>query len=95
MGDAGGFLFDDRTFIEVRGDIVGRGADQLDAALMGLVIGLGPLERGQERMVDVDDPAIEAGRELVGQDLHVAGQHHEISAGLLDQPEQLFLLLGL
>ena len=36
---------------------MGGGADQLDAALMRLVIGLGALEPRQERVVDVDAAA--------------------------------------
>ena len=37
-----------------RGDVMRGGADQLDAALMRLVIGPRALEARQERMVDVD-----------------------------------------
>ena len=41
-------LGDDRPFIEVVVDIVGSGPDQLDALFIGLMVGLGPLETGQE-----------------------------------------------
>src|SRR5215475_14374555 len=37
-------LLDDRTLVQVRGYVVGGGADQFDAARVGLVIGLGALE---------------------------------------------------
>ena len=47
-------LLDDRAFVQVAGDEVGGGADQLDAALVRLRIRLGALEAGQEGMVDVD-----------------------------------------
>ena len=40
-----------------RGHVVGGGPDELDAAVVGLVVGLGALEPGQERVVDVDGPA--------------------------------------
>jgi hypothetical protein len=39
------------------GDVVGGGADELHAAVERLLVGLGALEAGQERVVDVDDPA--------------------------------------
>lgn len=53
---------------------MGGRADQLYAAVEGLVLGLGALEPGQEGMVDVDGPAPEGDARLVGKDLHVAGQ---------------------
>src|SRR6185437_16211702 len=34
-------LLDDRALVQVRGDVVGGGADQLDAARVGLMVGLG------------------------------------------------------
>lgn len=45
------------AFVEIRGQVVGGGADELDAPVVGLVIRLGALETGQERMVNVDGPA--------------------------------------
>ena len=50
-------LLDDRTFVEVGGHVVGGGADQLHAAVVRLVVGLGALEAGQEGVVDVDRAA--------------------------------------
>jgi len=38
MADALDILVDDRAFIERAGDVMGGGADQLDAALMGLMV---------------------------------------------------------
>jgi hypothetical protein len=43
VGHARRFLLDDRAFVEIGRDVVRGGADDLDAALMGLVIGLGAL----------------------------------------------------
>ena len=59
--DADHVLLDDRALVEILGDVVGGGADQLNAASVGLVVGLGTLEGRQERVVDVDDAAAEAG----------------------------------
>src|SRR6478735_994117 len=50
-------LLDDRPLVELRGDVVGSGPDHLDPARVRLVVGPGPLESGQERVVDVDGPA--------------------------------------
>src|SRR5258706_16031223 len=50
-------LFDDRAVVELCGRVVSRDADELDAALVCLVIGPRSLEGGQERVVDVDDAA--------------------------------------
>ena len=92
VADAADVLLDDRTFVEVGGDEVGGRADDLHAPRMGLVIGLGALETRQEAVVDVDAAAGQLGREVVREDLHVAGQHSQIGAGLLNQRPELRLL---
>jgi len=66
VADALDVLLDDRALVEVAGDIVGGGADQLHTARMGLVIGLGALEARQEAVVDVDAAALQLGRQPVG-----------------------------
>lgn len=48
-GDA---LLDNGALVEVGRDDVGSGADDLDAAVKGLVVGLGTDEAGQEAVVD-------------------------------------------
>ncbi len=48
MADALDVLIDDRPFVEIAGDVMRGGADQLDAALMSLVIGLAPLKPGRK-----------------------------------------------
>jgi Amt family ammonium transporter len=53
--DADDVLLDDRAGVEFAGDVVAGGADQLDAARVGLVVRLGAGEAGQEAVVDVDD----------------------------------------
>ena len=77
-------LMDDRPFIEVGGYIMRRRADHLDAARMGLVVGLGALEAGQEAVMDVDAAARQIGGKIVRQDLHVAGEDDQFRAGFLD-----------
>jgi len=57
MGDPFDVLFDDRAFVEIAGHVMRSRADQLDPALVCLVIGLGALEPGQERMMDIDAAA--------------------------------------
>ena len=88
-------LLDDRTLVEVGGHVVRGRSDQLHAAGVGLVVGLGALEAGQERVVDVDRAAFEGPAEVVGQDLHVAGQHHQVDVVLVDQLQQPGFGLGL
>ena len=53
--DAFDFLLDDRAAIELRGDIMTCCADEFDASFMRLLVWVGSNERGQKRMVDVDD----------------------------------------
>ena len=52
--DAVDVLLDERAGVEVGGDVVGGGADRLDAALVGLGVGFGTDEGRQETVVDVD-----------------------------------------
>ena len=46
-------------------------------------------------MVDVDRPAGESGAEVVAQDLHVAGEDHEVDAVGVDEIEHRRFLAGL
>ena len=54
MVDAHDVLVDDRPVVELLGDVVGGGADQLDAALVRPAVRIGAGEGGQEGVVDVD-----------------------------------------
>jgi hypothetical protein len=54
---AGHVLFDDRAFVQILGDVVRGGADDLDPARVRLVVRLRALEAGQEAVVDVDRTA--------------------------------------
>lgn len=93
--DPGDTLLDNGPLVEVGGDKVGGGPDNLDTTLVGLVVRLGALEGGQEAVVDVDDPAAHGGAQGRGQDLHVAGEHDELDVVRLNQLQDLGLLLGL
>lgn len=88
-------LLDDGALVEVGGGEVGGGADDLDAAVVGLVVGPGALEGGEEGVVDVDDAAGEGGAEGGGEDLHVAGEGDEVDFVLAGQGQDLGFLGGL
>lgn len=88
-------LLNDGALVEVGRDEVGRGPNDLYTAVVGLVVGLGALEGGQEAVVDVDDLAAHGGAERRRKDLHVAGQDDELNIVLLDQLKDLALLLDL
>jgi len=92
--DPGHLLLDDRPLVQVSGDVVRGGADQLDPARVRLVIRPRALEAGQEGVVDVDDPPGQLPAERVGQHLHIAGQHDEVGPVVPDQGEDLVLLRG-
>ena len=87
--DPGHVLLDDRPLVQVVVDVVRGRADQLHAAVVRLVVRLGALEAGQERVVDVDRPAGQGVAGRPRQHLHVAGQHHQVDAVLVDQIEHL------
>ena len=89
-------LRDDRALVQVGGHVVGGGADELHAAFVRLVVGAGALEGGQERVVDVDGHPGQVPAQLVREDLHVAGQDHQLDVELGDQVAQPVLrgLLG-
>ena len=80
VGDACHVLFDDGSGIQVGGDIMAGGSDQLHAAFVGLMIGLCSDERRQKTLADIDDAVRIPGHELLRQYLHVARQNYEIYA---------------
>jgi probable blue pigment (indigoidine) exporter len=88
VGDPCRVLVDDRALVEPGGDVVGRRSDHLDAPVPRLVVGPGAPEPGQEGVVEVDDPAGQRIAHRRRQHLHVAGEHHQLDALLLDQGEQ-------
>jgi len=56
VGDPEDVLSDDGAVVEDLAGVVGRRPDDLDPPRVGLVVGAGAEEGGQERVVDVDDP---------------------------------------
>src|SRR6201992_1308563 len=78
VGDVLDILIDDRAFVEITGHVMSGGADQLDAALMRLVIGARALETRQERVVNVDAASSKLRRKLVRQDLHVTREDNKV-----------------
>ena len=89
MVDADDVLLDDRAGIEFAGYVVAGGADQLDAAFVGLMVRLGAGEAGQEAVVDVDDLAGQRVAQFRRQDLHVAGEHHAVATHVLEDAQHL------
>ncbi|KZL64146.1 hypothetical protein CI238_00599 [Colletotrichum incanum] len=95
MVNSGNALLDDRALIQISCDEVGSCADDLNTALVRLVVRLGALERRQEGMVDVDDLAGHGLAQLGRENLHIAGENDELNIVLLDQAQDLLFLLGL
>src|SRR5580704_3539964 len=91
VGNADDVLLDDGAVVEDFGDVVAGGADQLYAAGKGLMVGFGAHKSWQERMVNIDDALRILIHELIGEDLHVAGQHNEIRVVLSEQRQDFFL----
>src|ERR1700686_2745199 len=76
--DADDVLFDDRAVVQDFGNVVAGCPDQLYAALKGLMIRACAHKCRQERVVNVDDALRIAVDEVVGENLHVTGENHEI-----------------
>lgn len=94
VGDADDVLFDDGAFVEFGGDVVAGGADDFDAAAVGAVVGFGAGESGEEAVVDIDDAVWPGGADVVGEDLHVAGQDDGFDAVFFEEGELAGLGLG-
>ncbi len=65
------------------------------STLVRLVVGLGALEPGQERMVDVDASPGQLPGQVGREDLHVTGQHHQIDPFVVDDRQDLLFLVRL
>ncbi len=92
--DVGRGLLDDRAVVEIFGDVVGRGTDQLHPPLPSTVVRLRPLEGRQKRVVNIDHRG-ETAEEIGTEHLHVLGQHGQFDAVLLQQRQHAGLGLGL
>jgi hypothetical protein len=62
---------------------------------VGEEVGVGPDEGRQLGVVDVDDPALVSRDELRGEDLHVAGEDHQVYCVLKEKVKHRGFLLGL
>src|SRR5579863_2569860 len=85
MRDTDHVLLDDWSVVEYFGDVMAGCADELDAALESLMIRARSNKRRQKRVVNVDNALRVAVDEFVRQNLHVAGEHHEVRLMLLDE----------
>ncbi len=97
MVDADDVLVDDRSVVELLGDVMGRCPDQLDTALARAAVRIGAGERGQERIMDVDRRHPHPLQEVAAEDLHIARQHQQlgIAAQELEQSHLGLLLAAL
>lgn len=87
-------LLDNRPLVQIARHKVRRSPYDLDAAVVGLMVGFRAFERGQEGVVDIYYPAGHCGAEARGEDLHVAGEDDEVDFVLGDEGEDLGFLLG-
>jgi len=89
--DADDVLLDDGAIVEYLSHVVGGGADQFDAALKRLMVGLGADKRGQERVVNVYEVlGAQSGNELAREHLHIARENDEGALVFADESD-LFL----
>ena len=95
VGDALHGLFDDGTFVQINGGVVGGGTDHFHAALPRLKIGVAPLKGGKESVVDVDDPAGIGVDDPFRKDTHVAGQHHKVDVVAFEKLKKSVFLIGI
>lgn len=88
-------LLNNRALIQIASNKVGRSANDLDTAVISLVVGLGALERGQETVMDVDDAPGHGLAQGRREDLHVAGQDDQVDVVFARQVQDLGFLLRL
>src|SRR5882762_5747038 len=94
VGVAYGFrvLHDDRTLVEIFGNVVSSCAYHFHAPVKRLAVGLSSLEPRQKRMVDVDAATSEEFAHICRKDLHIARQYDQIGSRLFyDTLNLLFL----
>lgn len=95
MVDPLDLLLDDRSFIKIGRNVVRRGSYELHSARVRLVVGLGALKSGQERMVNIDGTSSEVATGLGSEYLHVTGEDEKLGIHSLKELHQTPLLLGL
>src|SRR6202050_1471604 len=86
-------LLDDRAIVEDFGHVVACSADQFYSAFKRLMIRPRSDKRGQKRVVNIYDPLWIFIHEVIRQNLHIAGQHHEV--GLVSRDQRMNCRFGL
>ena len=71
-----GFLSNNGPFIEIRGHIMGSGADDFNTSFIGLMVRFGTFKARQERVMNVDDFSMQFVADFRGDDLHVASKNN-------------------
>ena len=71
-------LLDDGSLIEISRDVVRSCTDHLHSPVFRLLIGPGPDEGRKEGMMNVDQRDSDFLKKIVGDDLHVPGEHYEV-----------------
>ena len=84
VADLDDVLGDDGAVIEGLRHVVAGGADDLDAPVIGLLVGASPCESRQEGVMDVDDPVRPVCHETIREDLHVTGKDDAIDSVALE-----------
>ena len=69
-------------------------SDEFHPPVVCLPVGIGPFEARKEGVVDVDDAPGKVITQLSTEDLHVAGQNHQVHVFLLDHAAKLVLEIG-
>ncbi len=90
LGDTGDVLLDDGAFVEDFGDVMAGGADQLDPACEGGVVGACSCEGRQKRVVHVDDALGIGADKLRREHLHIASEDGQVD-GMAAQQVHLSL----
>ena len=95
VGDPDDVLLDDGAFVELLCDVVGRGADDFDAAVVGGLIGACAGIGGEKGLVDIDDASGKRLDKGGAEDLHVAGENDKVDAGVLEKGDLAGFCFGL
>ena len=94
MSNVGNILVDYGAGVEVLGDVVRSGTDDLYTTLVGSAVGVGPDEGWEKGVVDIDYTVWVGIHEPRGEDLHVSGKNNKIYLVLGEQVEHRGFLLG-
>ena len=94
VGNADDVLFDNGAFVEFFGDVVGGGADDFDASVVGGLVGACSGEGGKKRVVNVDDAHGERLYEGGAENLHVPGEDDKIDVGVFQEGDLARLGFG-